>query len=113
MTLNDDFDVKNLLEAHHETQRLEAVAIDRARLYLEAQRKPSKNFRNENGFVVTVNRDSLLDSNYVDVMFYHTDAQGRGATQTVMVPRSVLFGAPTQDELDFLEYKRLQAMFEK
>jgi hypothetical protein len=113
MALIDDFDVNKLLQAHLEILQLEAAAIDRACLHLEATGKPYENFKNENGFSVKVDRDSLLDTNFVDVRFYQTDVQGRGETKAVTVPRSVIFGELTVEEKEFEEYKRLKAKFEK
>lgn len=112
MALTDDFDVNKLLQAHLEILRLETAAIDRARLHLEATGKPFATFKNENGFVVKVNRDSLLDANFVDVTFYHTDVQSRGETKVVTIPRSIILGEPTFEEQEFAEYSRLKAKFE-
>jgi hypothetical protein len=113
MALNEDFDIVALRDANREIHKLEEAAIDRARLFLETQGVPTHTFKNEDGFSVRVNRDSLLEASYVDVVFYHTDVQGRGATKTVTVPRSVILGQETDEEREFAEYKRLQAKFEK
>ena len=61
---------------------------------------------NGNGFSVRVSRDSLLEDSFIDVAFYQRDEQGGGSTQTFNIPRSVILGDLTQDELDF---RRIQA----
>lgn len=113
MTLTEDFNIPNLRDANREIQDLEAAAIERARLHLEATKSPLRNFKNENGFSVRVLRDSLLEDSYIDVVFYHTDVQGRGETKSISIPRSIILGGPTQKEKDFAEYERLKAQFEK
>lgn len=113
MTLTDNFDVLALHVAYVEIKKLEKAAIDRARVYLELEGKPFINFHNENGFSVRTYLDSLLDADAENVTFYHTDVQGRGETNTISIPREAIFGPPTEKEMDFAEYKRLKAQFEK
>lgn len=113
MALIDDFDIVALGNANRQMHKLEAAAIDRARLYLEQQGKSVETFVNTNGYSVRVYRDSLLDNSFVDAVFYQRDEQGGGSTNTITIPRSIILGGLTQDEIEFAEYKRLQAKFEK
>lgn len=113
MALKHDFDITALRDANREIHKLEEAAIERARLHLEHSGKSVETFMNGNGFSVRVSRDSLLEDHFVDVTFYQRDEQGGGSTQTFNIPRSVILGDLTQDELDFAEYKRLQARFAK
>lgn len=113
MALTDDFNIPVLRDANREIHKLEQAAIERARLHLEHTGKPVETFQNGNGYSVRVARDTLLEDSFVDVVFYQRDEQGGGSTQTITIPRSVILGGLTQDELDFAEYKRLQARFGK
>ena len=113
MSLKDDFNIVALRDANREIHKLEEAAIDRARLYLEQSGKSVETFTNSNGFSVRVARDTLLEESFVDVAFYQRDEQGGGSTQTITIPRSIILGDLTQDELDFAEYKRLQQKFGK
>lgn len=113
MALSNDFNLPALRDANREIHKLEAAAIDRARLWLEQAGKHVETFVNGNGYSVRVNRDTLLEDSFVDVVFYQRDEQSGGSTQTITIPRSVILGDLTQDELDFAEYKRLQARFAK
>ena len=113
MSLKDDFNLVALRDANREIHKLEEAAIERARLYLEQSGKDVHGFTNSNGYSVRVARDTLLEESFVDVAFYQRDEQGNGNTQTITIPRSILLGDLTQDELDFAEYKRLQEKFEK
>jgi hypothetical protein len=113
MTLATDFNITALRDANREIHRLEEAAIERARLHLEHTGKSVQTFVNANGYSVRVQRDSLLEESFVDVIFYQRDDQGGGSTQTITIPRSVIFGDLTKDELEFAEYKRLQVKFGK
>lgn len=113
--ITDPTEVANLRESYHKVKALEAAAIERAQLWLRLNGKPFESFKNENGFSVRSNLDTLLDDNCVDVTFYQQDVQGRGDVHYINVPRSFIFSAnePTQEEKDYTEYLRLKKQFEK
>lgn len=113
--ITDPVEVAKLRDSYYKVKALEAAVIERARLWLEMNGKPFQNFRNENGFSVKANLDTMLDENCVDVVFYQQDVQGRGEVNYIHVPRSFLFSADesSQDEKDYTEYLRLKERFEK
>lgn len=108
------FNMGDLRKGHEGLLRLEAAAIDRARIYLESQGQPRfAQFHNANGFSVNVVMGTLLNDEHEDVVFHWTDVQGKGMTHDITVPRDVLLGQPTDEEEEFREYKRLEAKFAK
>lgn len=113
MALSNDFNLSALRDANREIHKLEQAAIERARLFLEYTGKSVETFVNANGYSVRVARETLLENSFIDVAFYQRDEQGGGSTQTITIPRSVILGELSQNELDFAEYKRLQAQFAK
>jgi hypothetical protein len=112
--ITDPVEIANLRDSYYKVKALEAAAIKRGALWLELHGHTAAAFKNDNGFSVKANLDTLLDETCVDVVFYNQDVQSRGTVKTVYIPRSFIFeAAPTQEEQDYAEYLRLKEKFEK
>lgn len=112
-SISEMFDMEKLAKAEEELKKLEAAAIERARVYRVLNNKSVAGFMNDKGFSVQVNRYDLLNENAENVTFYDTDVQGRGSTNTSYVPRDFIFGEPSEKEIRWQEFQTLKQEFEK
>lgn len=97
--------------AREKLSQIEEKAVARARLVLEMLGKDVSRFDNANGFSVHLKWFSFIDPKAdTDFVFTVRDDQGDGSERVYQVPREPMT-EDTEELLEFIEFKRLQAKF--